>query len=252
VSRSRIRGLLALPLLGAFGALLVWALYGLPAFGHYRGPYGNVVNRIVVPERHATNAVGTTVFDIRAVDTMGEELILFAAVVGVVMLLRRTGEDEDHGPEDPVRSVAIRVGGIVGVAVVTLVGIWLVSFGWITPGGGFQGGVVLAGAAVLVYLAGEYRAYRRVTPTAMLDLAEGVGAGTYVVVGLLALLLGHEFLTNFLPFGTAGKLSSGGTIALLNAAVALEVCGAFVLLFTEFLEELIAVEGPEGRERTRL
>jgi multicomponent Na+:H+ antiporter subunit C len=131
VSRSRIRGLLALPLLGAFGALLVWALYGLPAFGHYRGPYGNVVNRIVVPERHATNAVGTTVFDIRAVDTMGEELILFAAVVGVVMLLRRTGEDEDHGPEDPVRSVAIRVGGIVGVAVVTLVGICVTHLAYV-------------------------------------------------------------------------------------------------------------------------
>jgi multicomponent Na+:H+ antiporter subunit B len=240
VSRSRIRGLLALPLLGAFGALLVWALYGLPAFGHYRGPYGNVVNRIVVPERHATNAVGTTVFDIRAVDTMGEELILFAAVVGVVMLLRRTGEDEDHGPEDPVRSVAIRVGGIVGVAVVTLVGIWLVSFGWITPGGGFQGGVVLSGAIVLFYAAGSHATWHRATRATVFDLVDALGAGGFVALGLGALVAGLPFLQNFLPYGTTGTLRSGGIMPLLTWAAALEVAAANVLLYRELLEELLA------------
>ena len=77
---------------------------------------------------------------------------------------------------------------MVGATVV--LGLYVVAHGYITPGGGFQGGVVLAAGAVLVYLAGEYRAFRRVTPEPMLDLAEGTGAGTYVAVGILALLLG--------------------------------------------------------------
>ena len=103
-------------------------------------------------------------------------------------------------------------------------GLYVVAHGYITPGGGFQGGVVLAAGAVLVYLAGEYRAFRRVTPERLIDLAEGAGAGTYVLVGLVSLLLGDAFLTNFLPLGTEATLASGGTIGLLNAAVALEVC----------------------------
>jgi multicomponent Na+:H+ antiporter subunit B len=231
-------------------ALFGWGVAGLHSFGSYAGPYGIVLNGVTQSERHVTNVVSAVTFDYRGIDTMGEEFILFAAVMGVALLLRE--ERGERRPRDRVRSDPVRLAGLGMVGATVVLGLYVVAHGYITPGGGFQGGVVLAGAAVLVYLAGEYRAYRRVTPTALLDLAEGVGAGTYVVVGLLALLLGHEFLTNFLPLGTAGKLSSGGTIALLNAAVALEVCAAFVLLFTEFLEELIAVEGPEARERTRL
>jgi multicomponent Na+:H+ antiporter subunit B len=246
MTRSHVRGLIALPLLAAFGALLLWAVAGLPAFGHYRGPYGDVVNRLVVPERHATNAVGTTVFDIRAVDTMGEELILFAAVVGVVMLLRRTGSDEEDGPEDPVRSGALRVGGVVGVAVVALVGIWLVSFGWITPGGGFQGGVVLAGAVVLFYAAGSHATWHRATRATIFDVVDAVGAGGFVALGLGALVAGLPFLKNFLPYGTTGTLRSGGTMALLTWAAALEVAAANVLLYRELLEELLAGSEGEG------
>jgi multicomponent Na+:H+ antiporter subunit B len=240
VSRSRVRGLLALPLLGGVGALLLWAIAGLPAFGHYRGPYGDVVNRIVVPERHATNAVGTTVFDIRGVDTMGEELILFAAVVGVVMLLRRTGSDEKDEPEDAVRSVAVRVGGVVGVAIVALAGIWLVSFGWITPGGGFQGGVVLAGAVVLFYAAGSHATWHRATRATLFDAADAAGAGAYIGLGVGALVAGLPFLQNFLPYGTPGTLRSGGIMPLLTWAAALEVAAANVLLYRELLEELLA------------
>ena len=35
--------LFAVPAL-AIGALMVWAFTGLPAFGHYGGPYGNIIN----------------------------------------------------------------------------------------------------------------------------------------------------------------------------------------------------------------
>jgi multicomponent Na+:H+ antiporter subunit B len=115
-----------------------------------------------------------------------------------------------------------------------------VAHGMITPGGGFQGGVVLAAAFLLVWLAGEYRAFRHLTPAPAVDLAKGSGAGGYVVVGMAALLLGHAFLRNFGPLGTAGTLASGGSMLLLNLATALEVSAAFVLIFTEFSEEIVA------------
>ena len=139
-----------------------------------------------------------------------------------------------------MRSDAVRAVGLAAAGLAALVGLYVVMHGYITPGGGFQGGVVLAGACVLVYLAGSYRAYRRLVPEWLVDGAEGIGAGTYAVVGLVGLLLGLAYLQNVLggSLGTAGTLASSGSIAILNAATALEIAAAFVLLFTEFLEEL--------------
>jgi multicomponent Na+:H+ antiporter subunit B len=49
------------------------------------------------------------------------------------------------------------------------------------------------------------------------------------------------FLKNFLGFGTPGELLSAGTIPLLSMAVGLEVTGAFVLLWSEFLDQALIV-----------
>src|SRR4051794_22110299 len=84
----RVRIALLTPALLWLGGLFAWAIAGLPGFGDYRGPYGYVLNRVVVPLRHTTNVVMGTTFDVRGIDTMGEEFILFAAVLGVTLLLR--------------------------------------------------------------------------------------------------------------------------------------------------------------------
>jgi multicomponent Na+:H+ antiporter subunit B len=230
--------------LGLFGAsvaglaaLLLWAVAGLPDFGHYIGPYGYVLNAVAPGERHVTNVVAATVFDYRGFDTLGEEFILFAAAMGVALLLRDVREEE-HRPDHGVQSDAVRLVGLAFVPVLLVVGLYVVAHGYITPGGGFQGGVVLASAFALVWLAGEYRAFRRLTPAPALDLTKGTGAGGYVVVGLAAMLLGQAFLHNIGPLGTTGTLASGGSIVLLNLASALEVSAAFVLIFSEFVEEL--------------
>lgn len=223
-------------------ALLLWGVSGLPAFGHYAGPYGYVLNAVAPNERHATNVVTATTFDYRGFDTLGEEFILFAAAMGVALLLR----DVREGGEQLQRGVvndAVRLVGLAFVPALLVLGLYVVAHGMITPGGGFQGGVVLASAFLLVWLAGEYRVFRKLTPPQGVDLAKGTGAGGYVVIGIAALLLGHAFLRNILPLGTTGKLNSGGSMLLLNLATALEVSAAFVLIFTEFIEELSARAG---------
>jgi multicomponent Na+:H+ antiporter subunit B len=232
---------LLVPALGVMAAGLVWGLAGLPDFGHYLGPYGDVLNRIAVPERHTTNVVGATVFDYRAMDTLGEEFILFAAVTGVVLLLR--GRREEQAPTaERVRSDALR-----GPAL--LIGLWLAAFGWITPGGGFQAGVVLAGAILLLYLASGYRSFARTSREDIMDLGEGIGVGGYVVIGLVAVLSALPFLQNLLGPGKTGTLVSGGSIPLLNWATAIEVTAANVLLFAEFLASYIVpiLDREQGR-----
>jgi multicomponent Na+:H+ antiporter subunit B len=197
-----------------------------------------VLNSVAVGERHATNVVAAVVFDYRGVDTMGEEFILFASVMGVALLLRHSRRERRELPAR-VQSDAVRLTGIGFAGALLVLGLYVVAHGYLTPGGGFQGGVILASAFALVFLAGDYRAYRSLTPTPVVDLAEGMGAGGYVVIGFVSLLLGSAFLHNFGPLGTTGTLASGGSIAFLNVASALEVSAAFLLLFTEFLDELV-------------
>jgi len=211
-------------------ALLVASVIELPAFGHYQGAYGNQLNREAVAERHTTNVVTATVFDYRGFDTLGEEFILFAAVVGVTLLLRRHKDSEDHqevlrkADDDRVRSDAIRVVGLLAMPALFLLGLWLVAFGLVTPGGGFQGGVLLAGSLFVVFLAAGFRPYAHLTPAHWADFAEGSGAA---------------YLHNFLGSGTRGTLESDGSMTLLNWATAVEVTAAMVLLFSEFLESYV-------------
>jgi multicomponent Na+:H+ antiporter subunit B len=222
--------------------LLMWGVAGLPDFGNYAGPYGDLVNRGAVPERHVTNAVSAVVFDYRALDTMVEELILFASVSAVALLLRQVGE-ETATARDLVASEPVRALGLLAVGPTILLGLFLVAFGYITPGGGFQGGVALAAGFLLVYAAGSYRGYHSLSPTRLLDRVEGTAAALLPALGLAGLAAGGSFLENELPLGTSGSLLGGGTIAILNLATAITVSAAIVLIANEFLEETAAPSG---------
>jgi multicomponent Na+:H+ antiporter subunit B len=237
VSR-RARISLFLPSLGGLGALLVWAYTGIPSFGDYRGPYGFVVNRISTPLRHMDNAVNSTTYDIRGFDTLGEEFILFAAVIGVVLLLRgEEGRSEDV--DDDTGSDLIRVFGTLAIGAAVLVGLWLVSFGFVTPGGGFQGGVAIASGALLLYLVAGYREWSAFGDETRLDPIKGIGGGGYAVIGLAALVGGLPYLTNFFSGGVTGTVWSGGSAGFVNWSAGIEVAAALVILFSEFLEEYI-------------
>jgi multicomponent Na+:H+ antiporter subunit B len=234
----RVRIGLFLPALAGFAALLVWAYTGIPSFGDYQGPYGFVINRISTPLRHMDNAVNSTTYDIRGIDTMGEEFILFAAVIGVVLLLRdEEGRSEDV--EDDTGSEVIRIFGTLAVGAAVLVGLWLVSFGFVTPGGGFQGGVAIASGALLLYLVAGYREWSAFGDETKLDPIKGIGGGGYVVIGLAALVSGMPFLHNFFSGGVTGSVWSGGSAGFVNWSAGIEVAAALVILFSEFLEKYI-------------
>jgi multicomponent Na+:H+ antiporter subunit B len=233
----RVRLAFFLPALAVFAGLLGWALLGLPAFGRYQGPYGFVLNRVALPERHVTNVVTAIVFDYRGFDTMGEEFILFAAVTGAVLLLRAAEREQRGGRGEEVGIDAVRIVGVLAVGAGVLVGLWLVAFGFVTPGGGFQGGVALASGVLLLYLASSYRTWSGLADPRVLEPLEGVGAGGFVIIGLAALVSGLPFLANLLGPGDPGTLWSGGSAQFVNWAVGLEVAAANLLLFREFLEE---------------
>src|SRR4051794_29784950 len=179
---NRTRLLLFIPAAVVVGFLLMCAEARLPGFGHYPGPYGDLINQRGVAERHLTNLVTAVNFDYRGLDTLGEEFILFASVTGVILLFREQPEEgqelDEQGtapgrpwraPSDAVQMISF---GLIGL--LALFGVYVVLHAQLTPGGGFQGGAIVGTASLMIYLGYDHRIYRRVTSKAVTDIVEAI------------------------------------------------------------------------------
>ena len=188
------------------------------------------------------------VFDYRGFDTLAEEFILFAAVMGVTLLLRSQRDEQEGTLRDRAEgrratdtSDAVRVVSLALIGPTIVLGLYVVSHGHLTPGGGFQGGALLAAAPLLLFVSGRYLLLRTVHPMHALDLAEGMGAVGFVAVGLAGVVAGSAFLTNVFGLGQVGSIFAAGTIPALNVVVGLEVVGGITLVLYEFLEQTLAI-----------
>ena len=231
-------------------AALAWTFFlaysPLPPLGFVKSDYGDLVNAITVPERHITDAVTAVNFDIRGFDTLGEEFILFTSVMGTLLLMRRqkdepAGDHEDKAPGRlvPPVSDAVRITSLALIPVTVLFGIYVITHGQITPGGGFQGGVILATAPLLVYLCAEYDQFRKALPLRLAALSECIGAAAYILIGGLGLTVGGVFLQNVLPLGPNGSVTGGGIVPMIDLGVGFEVSGGLSLALLVYLEELV-------------
>lgn len=222
-------------------ALFGWALTGMPDFGAALHPYRD--RAVAAAVSHVTpNVVSSVNFDQRPLDTLGEEIILLGSVVGAATLLRPSrAEAQRRAPRGGrvLDSTVLLCWVLLPVTLV--VGLDVVVHGHVTPGGGFQGGVVLASALHLVYVGGRYPALRRLRPLSWYEWGEGAGAAAFVGLGIVGLVVGGAFLRNVVPMGRFDALLSAGTVPMLSVAVGAEVgCGAVVLL-AQFLEQDIRI-----------
>ena len=228
-------------------ACYLWAFTGLPGFGNYPGPYGQEILRRAVGETHATGVVSAVNFLYRGFDTVGEEFILFAAAAGMSVVLRKLRAERETEPVDeagsrtiPATSGAMRVAALVMVGPTVVIGWWLASHAQTAPSGGFQGGVILASAFILIYLSGEFLTFRRLSPVALVDAVEAIGAAGFAAIGLAAVVMNLPFLSDYLPLGQIpGAVSSSGTIALISFFVGVEVAAAFAAIVGELLEQTL-------------
>jgi multicomponent Na+:H+ antiporter subunit B len=221
----------------------------MPPFGAHPLPYGDAIDALAPVQRHVSNMVSAVNFDYRGFDTLGEEFMLLCATTGTVVLLRGSrGETLSAKPgilagrEMPHRSAAARLVARLLAPLLLLFGLYVALHAMTTPGGGFQGGVIVASGLLLLFLGDNYAAWRRLVPSEVLDPLEGMGAAAYALCGFGSMLAGAPFLTNVLPFGTFRDVFSGGLMQIENAGVACAVAGGFGMVLIEFLEETRAVQ----------
>ena len=228
---------------GALVAVLfVWGVLGMPRFGSSDHPYRD--RSVHAAAQHQTpNVVAAVNFDQRGFDTLGEESIFLASVIGAAALLRPSKEErEEHkesggGLGDVMAST--RFAGYVLLPLTLLVGFDVVAHGHITPGGGFQGGVVLATGFHVLYVAGRYETLEKVRPVPVFEAGEVLGALGFAGLGFAGIAISGSFLSNMIPFGSWGSFLSAGTVEVLNFAVGVEVACGVIVLLSHFFEQAI-------------
>lgn len=225
---------------GAAGTavVLLLAIVEMPPFGGRFHPYRN--HAIPAAVAHATsNVVSSVNFDQRGLDTLAEESILLASVLVVATLLRKTDGDAWRArTAGRVLDSTLLMGWIL-LPVTVLLGFDVIAHGHLTPGGGFQGGVVLGTAVHLVYVAGRYDSLKRIRPIAPFEWGEAAGTAAFACLGVAGALVAGAFLANVVPQGTFGMLLSAGTVPILNGAVGVEVASGVVVVISAFLDQAI-------------
>ncbi len=180
---SRARTIFFLVSAAGLAGIFAWGFRDLPPLGDYRGPYGYVVSGVAVYERHTTDVVNAINYDYRGFDTLEEEFILFASVLGVLLLFRPAGKDhgtkkgQDKSQKEKVEhalpvSDALRVGMQAMAGTMIVFGVYVTAHGQLTPGGGFQGGVILASVPLVVYLSGNVKTFEQIVSSPLTKTAE--------------------------------------------------------------------------------
>ena len=111
-------------------------------------------------------------------------------------------------------------------------GVNVLLHGYVTPGGGFQGGAIIATfIAFLLVAYGGRRVASRVNDR-LFDLFEEVGLLVFFILAFLGLPVTFffNFLAKPLAESAGGFIPGVGTVALMSVAVGLEVTGALSLI----------------------
>ncbi len=172
----------------------------------------------------AMNIVTSIVVTFRGLDTLGEVAVLFIAATGIAVLFRRNAINDKKPKQMSKRdSSEILLTGIRFLSPVILIfGIYIFLNGHLSPGGGFQGGAVIATVVLLLFLSdSSYKINHKI-----FGLIESFSGVSYVIIGLLGLILmgADNFLDNrILPLGTFGTILSAGAIPIIYTLVGLKV-----------------------------
>lgn len=258
--------------LGA-GAVMFYATIDMPAFGDASSPANDYL-RTIFMERTMTevgtpNVVTAVLASYRGFDTMGEAFVIFAAGLGVMVILglrgrRETDADDtaDAAPDsatgsatdsvagaakNPVRQapstalptdtdshLILKVVAKLLIPMVVVFGLYVQFHGDFGPGGGFQAGVIVAVAAILYGLIYGMDALQAALPPLFVRFGCATGVAIYAGVGVLSLFgQCHENeggVCPFLDYNVLGHGYHGQHIGIILIELGVLFTVAFVML----------------------
>ena len=185
-------------------------------------------------ELGAANIVTAIIVTYRGLDTLGEVTVLFltAAIIGMVLAHGR-----ERGPalrsEIPASGELLTTGSRLLVPLILLLGAYVFVNGHLSPGGGFQGGAIVASATLLLLLTDPMRGFSH----RLIAMVESISGLVFVGIGVLGALLAGGFLdSRILPAGTFGSIFSAGAIPVIYSFIGLKVGAEFTSMLANLAE----------------
>ncbi|WP_248635536.1 Na(+)/H(+) antiporter subunit B [Desulfatibacillum aliphaticivorans] len=217
-------------------------------------------------ETATPNVVTAVLADYRGYDTMFETAVIFSAGLACFFLLRvqpRKEEEEDrffrhlatdmvirirtpsmHVPDSPYlqqldpywtpRSLIVRAACRVLTPFIQLFALYVVAHGHHSPGGGFQGGVILGASFILIALSHDLRTSMKMTPEKLMGVLSPAGVLIYAGVGALCVVAGHNFLDYGALaewLGTAPEAARSLGILFVEVGVAVCVMATMIIIY---------------------
>jgi len=136
------------------------------------------------------------------------------------------GQEKPRGMTIIVKNITRLIAGFI-----FLYGVYIVFHGHLTPGGGFAGGVVIAGSFILLILAFGSQEITEKVSYSFSSLFESLGGIFFLIIALLGAIAGFYFFWNLLPKGTPLRLISSGIILPANIAIGIKVGAGLFAIF---------------------
>jgi len=130
-------------------------------------------------------------------------------------------------------SIIVRTIARLLVPIMLLVAAYIILHGHVTHGGGFQGGVLVACAFILLILAFGIDYVEGKVSFEFGQVFRSVGATIIILAGFIGLVFGFWFFRNVgvYPYGFPGEIFSAGSLVLYNIAEMANVSASFLVAF---------------------
>lgn len=189
------------------GALLLYASSDFPNWGDPNSPASRNLSPYYIEHAveytHVPNLVSAILADFRNYDTMLETTVVFTAGTAILLLLslplsplaNRREPEETHLSEvgtaepDLIHEWACRI----MFPPIQLFALYVLAHGHHSPGGGFQGGVILGASYILHAMAFGLETSLKKFPKSRYLMLGVLGVASYVGLGVLCLLMGGSF-----------------------------------------------------------
>jgi len=233
----------AILILALLAGILFYSFSFLPEQGIIPGSTAEHIINYGLEETGSLNLVTAILYDYRAFDSLGESTVIFATVSAIVLILSfKTMPVSSHG----LSFIVKRTFGFL-TPFVFLFSLYIIAHGHLSPGGGFQGGVILGSISIIFSIVyGSAFDYRKFSPQSKTLLETG-GALLFVLAGLMGMVLETGFLDNLNFINKeAGSLLSAGSIPVINLGIGFKVGAGLAIIFYSMIQKTFLEESEYG------
>ena len=230
----KINGLLTIVILGG---VLIYCSLGFPYWGNPASPANSHVSPYYIEhtleDTSVPNVVTSVLADYRGYDTMFETVVIFTAGIACIFLLRTIRKDEsqtrlyrhvptgitlriEKGGKYPEGSLEFeRIDSVwvphdlivktccrLIIPFIQIFALYVIAHGHHSPGGGFQGGVILGASIILFAIATDLRSAIQRHGERFIIFLSALGIFIYAGTGALCML----FAANYLDYGALSHL----------------------------------------------